>query len=289
MAEQPISKICISANLADTFLPCEGKPPAPASFRHLGDADTCTKEGKVSLMSSNGIQQLQMLIFLLAVFHVVSSLLTLGLGEIKMKKWGTWEENARTLEYQLSNDPRRFKLAKQTSFGKRHLQFWSSHWPLLWIVCFGRQFTHPLSRADYFALRNGYIDAHLSPNSAYNFHKFLRRSLDKDFKELVTISISFFVCVDLLTSFLFTTVFYNHYWLPFIPLLVLLAMGTKLEMIITKMCLKSSKHKVIVPGDQVYVNPNDKLFWFGRPRWLLHAIHFILIQVVLKLYISLPL
>ncbi|KAK8968550.1 MLO-like protein 2 [Platanthera guangdongensis] len=219
MAEQPISKICISANLADTFLPCKDKPPAPAIFRHLEDADACTK-GKVSLMSSNGIQQLQMLIFLLAVFHVVSSLLTLGLGEIKVKYYA---------------DPRRFKLAKQTSFGKRHLQFWSSHWLLLWIVCFWRQFAYPLSRADYFALRNGYIDAHLSPNSAYNFHKFLTRS-------------------------------------------VLLAIGTKLEVIITKTCLKSSKHKVIVPGDQVYVNPNDNLFWFGRPRWLLHAIHFILIQ-----------
>ncbi|XP_020596398.1 MLO-like protein 2 [Phalaenopsis equestris] len=278
MAQQPISKICISVSSADTFLPCKDRPLTPAISADDGieDVNTCIKKGKLPLMSPDGTLQLQVLIFMLAIFHVVSSLLTLGLAEIKTKNWGTWEEEAHTLEYQLSNDPRRFKLAKQTSFGRRHLKFWSNHWSLLWIVCFVRQFTNSVSRADYFALRNGYIDTHLGPKSVYNFHKFLRRSLDKDFKELVTISPSIWTAV-ILFIFFNADVFNNHYWLPFIPLVVLLAIGTKLEVIITNMCLESNKNRVIVSGE-VYVNPNDELFWFGQPRWLLLAIRFILIQ-----------
>ncbi|KAL0906145.1 hypothetical protein M5K25_024613 [Dendrobium thyrsiflorum] len=277
MAQQPISKICISVSMADTFLPCKDKPPLPTtSFDNVENANTCVKKGKLPLMSSDGTQQLQVLIFMLAIFHVVSSLLTLGLGEIKTKKWSKWEEEARSLEYQLSNDPRRFKLAKQTSFGRRHMQFWSNHGTLLWIVCFVRQFNKSVSRADYFALRNGYIDAHLGPKSAYNFHKFLRRSLDKDFKGLVTISPAIWTAVIFFILFN-AHVFKNQYWLPFIPLVVLLAIGTKLEVIITKLCLKGNMRRVIVSGD-VYVNPDDELFWFGRPRWLLHAIHIILTQ-----------
>ncbi|KAG0454554.1 hypothetical protein HPP92_023580 [Vanilla planifolia] len=272
MAQQPISKICISASLANTFLPCQEKP----SLLAVEGDDTCTKKGKVSLMSSDGSQQLQVLMFLLAVFHVGSSVLTLGLEEIKMKNWGSWEEQTKTLEHQLSNDPRRFKLTKQTSFGRRHLKFWSKHTSLLWIVCFARQFHRSVSRADYLALRNGFIDAHLGSKSAYNFHKFLRRSLDKDFKDLVIISFSVSCFCNPLAA-LRSGLFYSHYWLPFIPVVVLLAIGTKLEMIITKMCLKSSRKSIIVSGE-VNVNPNDKLFWFGRPRLLLHAIHLILIQ-----------
>ncbi|PKA59101.1 MLO-like protein 6 [Apostasia shenzhenica] len=41
-----------------------------------------------------------------------------------------------------------------------------------------------------------------------------------------------------------------------------------IAVIITKMCLQGSRNAVIVSGD-VFVNLNDELFWFGRPRWLL--------------------
>ncbi|KAL0925374.1 hypothetical protein M5K25_003698 [Dendrobium thyrsiflorum] len=58
---------------------------------------------------------------------------------------------------------------------------------------------------------------------------------------------------------------------------VLLVIGAKLEAIITQMCLKGSKHLVIISGE-VSINLNDKLFWFGKPQWLLYAIQFILIE-----------
>lgn len=59
---------------------------------------------------------------------------------------------------------------------------------------------------------------------------------------------------------------------------VLLAVGTKLEDIITIMCLESSEQSAVVVGS-LLVNPRNDLFWFGRPHLVLHLIHFILFQV----------
>lgn len=44
------------------------------------------------------------------------------------------------------------------------------------------------------------------------------------------------------------------------------------------MCLKGSQKTVIVPGT-VSVTPDNSLFWFGRPKFLLHLIQFVLVQV----------
>ncbi|RWV99738.1 hypothetical protein GW17_00037345 [Ensete ventricosum] len=81
----------------------------------------------------------------------------------KMKRWKTWEEETTTLEHQLSNDPRRLKLARQTSFGERHLKSWSNHHLFLWMV-------------------------HFSRDCKFEFRKFLRRSVDRDFAVVVGIS-----------------------------------------------------------------------------------------------------
>ncbi|URE42218.1 Leucine rich repeat N-terminal domain [Musa troglodytarum] len=90
VAEQPISKICIPASLGDSFLPCKDAAP-PGRFV---EEQSCQEKGRVSLVSSVGTQQLQILIIVLV---------TLVLGEAKMKRWKAWEEETSTLEYQLSN------------------------------------------------------------------------------------------------------------------------------------------------------------------------------------------
>lgn len=65
---------------------------------------------------------------------------------------------------------------------------------------------------------------------------------------------------------------------------MVLAVGTKLQVVITKMCLESRSETVVVHGTML-VKPSDSLFWFSRPRWLLHLIHFILFQVQTKFII----
>ncbi|KAH0983161.1 hypothetical protein GBA52_010338 [Prunus armeniaca] len=290
ISEVPISKICVAQTLADTFLPCkyvEDAEPAVSSATQLSgsnstsfskevnDENYCEAKGMVSLVSREGVLQLNIFISLLAVFHVLYCILTMFLGMAKMRKWNAWEDETQTLEYQIRNDSRRFQLIHQTPFGKRHLKFWSKHPLLLWPVCFARQFCGSISKADYMTLRNGFIEANFTKSSNFKFLKFLARAFDDDFEQVV--GIRFWIWLfSILFIFSNAHVFYNHYWLPFIPLLIVIVVGAKLEMIITKMCVESCKNPVI--RGRLVVKLNDDLFWFGRPHWLLHLIQFVLIQ-----------
>lgn len=58
---------------------------------------------------------------------------------------------------------------------------------------------------------------------------------------------------------------------------LLLAVGTKLEHIITDLAHEVAEKHIAVEGDLV-VRPSDDLFWFKSPRLVLFLIHFILFQ-----------
>lgn len=60
---------------------------------------------------------------------------------------------------------------------------------------------------------------------------------------------------------------------------MLLLVGTKLQGIITKMCLDSHDKSHVVRGT-LLVQPSDHFFWLGWPKFLLHILHFILYQVL---------
>ncbi|PON60647.1 Mlo-related protein [Trema orientale] len=271
VSEKSIAKICIPQSVGQSFLPC-----STTSTDVEDEEAKCAELGKVSLLSRKGVQQLQYLIFVLAVFHVLSCVLTFGLGMAKMRRWESWEAETRTLEYQFSNDPRRFKLIHQTSFGKRHLKYWSEHRILRWPVCFIRQFYKSVSKVDYFTLRHGFIMAHFTEGSNFDFQRYIKRALEKDFR--VVVGISWWIWIfSLLFLFFNAHRFHNYLWLPFIPLVMLLLVGTKLQSIITKMSLDSHDKSQIVRGTFL-VRPSDHFFWLGRPKLLLHLMHFILFQ-----------
>ncbi|KAG4182886.1 hypothetical protein ERO13_A09G073900v2 [Gossypium hirsutum] len=197
----------------------------------------------------------------------------------KMRKWKSWEAETRTLEYQFSNDPRRFLLIHQTTFARRHLRFWSEHRFLRWPACFLRQFYASVSKVDYFTLRHGFITAHFSEGSTFDFQKYIKRTLEKDFGVVVGISLWVWI-LSMLFIFLNAHDFYNYLWLPFIPLLMLLLVGTQLQGIISRMCLESQEKSQVVRGTFL-VRPSDHFFWFGWPKLLLHLMHFILFQIML--------
>uniref|UniRef100_A0A6N2LSF2 MLO-like protein n=1 Tax=Salix viminalis TaxID=40686 RepID=A0A6N2LSF2_SALVM len=270
----PISDICIPKSIAATWHPCSGEQEEAKAGKSNGNLrrllqfldsgeshrrflaskyDACLDKGKVALVSSYGIHQLHIFIFVLAVVHVLYCITTYFLGRTKMRRWKRWEEETKTLEYQYHNDPERFRFARETSFGRRHLQLWSKSPVFLWI-------------------------AHLAPGSEtrFDFQKYISRSLDEDFKVVVGISpVIWFIAVLLLLTD--THGWNSHLWLPFIPLVVIILIGTKLQVIITQMGLKIQDRGDVVRGAPV-VQPGDDLFWFGRPRLLLFLIHVALFQ-----------
>ncbi|XP_059626757.1 MLO-like protein 6 [Cornus florida] len=310
VGQGPISNICISKSAGATWHPCSKKAEEKLNkyyttnskeenrrkllglsdsgqiFRRVlaaAGTDKCAAKGKVPFVSSDGIHQLHIFIFVLAVFHILYCILTLALGRAKMSSWKAWEKETRTVEYQFSNDPERFRFARETSFGRRHLSFWSRTPVLLWIVCFFRQFFRSVPKVDYLTLRHGFIMAHLAPQSQtrFDFQKYINRSLEEDFKVVVGISPPiWFVAVLFL---LFNTHGWKSYlWLPFIPLIIILLVGTKLQVIITKMGLRIQERGEVVKGVPV-VQPGDDLFWFNRPRLILYLINFVLFQNAFQL------
>ena len=63
----------------------------------------------------------------------------------------------------------------------------------------------------------------------------------------------------------------------FSTLQLLLAVGAKLEHVITQLANEVAEKHVAVPGDLV-VRPSDDHFWFRRPKLVLLLIHVILFQ-----------
>ncbi|KAB5534049.1 hypothetical protein DKX38_017135 [Salix brachista] len=257
--EKPVANICIPKSAGETFLPCGSVDSGDWNEEEA----KCAEQGKASLLSREGMKQLQYLIFVLASFHC-------------MRRWESWEAETRTLDYQFSTDPRRFQLSHQTSFGKRHLRYWNENSVLRWPACFLRQFYSSVSKVDYLTLRHGFIMAHFEQDNSFDFQKYIRRALDEDFG--VVVGISFWIWMFSI-SFIFFNAhkFYSYYWLPFIPLVMLLLVGTKLQAIISLMCLDSHDKSIVVNGT-ILVRPSDHFFWFGRPKLLLHLIQFILFQ-----------
>lgn len=57
-----------------------------------------------------------------------------------------------------------------------------------------------------------------------------------------------------------------------------LAIGTKLQAIISDMALEIQERHAVIQGMPL-VNVSDRHFWLSRPALVLHIIHFILFQV----------
>ncbi|ESW15686.1 hypothetical protein PHAVU_007G093600 [Phaseolus vulgaris] len=273
--EDRIVSICIPESVASTWNPCD---PSYVSKGAEGYVEKCAKkkEGTVAFMSKYGLHQLHIFVFVLAIFHILQCIMTLTLGRTKISIWRKWEDETKGLEHQFSHDPERFRFARDTTFGRRHLNSWSKSPTLLWIVSFCRQFYGSLNKADYMALRHGFVVAHLTPASEpkFDFQNYITRTLDEDFAVVVGISptIWFFAVVILLTN---THGWYSYFWVPFIPLIIILLVGTKLQMIITDMALKIQDRGEVVKGEPV-VQPGDELFWFNNPRLVLFLIHLVL-------------
>ncbi|CAL5384438.1 unnamed protein product [Camellia sinensis] len=255
-----ISKICIPAKLGHTMLPCSKKFYEKRKLLSTYDdqdfmwhrvlaaadekTDYCAGKGKISLVSNSGVHQLHIFIFVLAVFHVLYSVIIVILAQAKMKKWKGWESDTSSLEYQFTNDPARFRFSHQTSFVRRHTRF--SRTPgIRWIVAFFRQFFGSVSKVDYITMRNGFIN----------------RSMEDDFKVVVGISFPLWVfAVILLLLNVYS--WYTLAWISLVPLIILMLVGTKLELVIMELAQQIEDRATVVRGAPV-VEPSNRM----HSRW----------------------
>ncbi|XP_050228712.1 MLO-like protein 10 [Mercurialis annua] len=284
-----ITKICVSQDVANTMLPCKKPDTEESNKEHRrrllwlqhrllagGGSTTKCKEGHVPLISVDGLHQLHILIFFLAVFHVLYSLTTMMLGRLKIRGWKAWEQETSTHDFEFSHDPSRFRLTHETSFVRSHTSFWTRIPFFFYVGCFFRQFFRSVSKADYLTLRNGFITVHLAPGSKFNFQKYIKRSLEDDFKFVVGVS------PILWTSFVIYLLinvkgWQALFWASLVPVIIILAVGTELQSVLTQMALEIVERHAVVQGMPL-VQGSNKYFWFGRPQLVLYLIHFALFQ-----------
>ncbi|XVE60806.1 hypothetical protein DITRI_Ditri05aG0156600 [Diplodiscus trichospermus] len=292
-----IAKICISKNLANQWLPCqENKEQTTAHFqtlfssflpngsghRHLAEASDpaayCTAEGKVPLLSTTALHHLHIFIFVLAVVHVTFCALTILFGSTKIHHWKSWEDYAKDMEY----DPEGVVKTKITQVQEhdfirnRFLGIGKNSELQGWVYSFFKQFYGSVTKSDYITLRLGFIMTHCKGNPKFNFHNYMMRALEADFKKVVGISwyLWAFVVIFLMLNF---SGWHTYFWIAFIPFILLLAVGTKLEHIITQLAQEVAQRHIVVQGELV-VQPSDNHFWFNKPRLILRLIHIILFQ-----------
>ncbi|PRQ19357.1 hypothetical protein RchiOBHm_Chr7g0216341 [Rosa chinensis] len=296
-----IAKRCIPEHYADTMLPCPyrngpddhgggdkggDKGGGGGGHRRLlwyeqerrilaaGSSGHACAEGEVPLISINGLHQLHIFIFFLAVFHVIYGAITMTLGRLKIRRWKQWEREAvNDSEF---NDPTKFRLTHETSFVRDHTRCWTKTRFTFYLVCFFRQFFRSVRRADFLTMRHGFVTVHLAPGSNFDFQKYIKRSLEDDFKVVVGISPLLWTTM---TLYLLLNV---HGWeamfvLSILPLVIILAVGTKLQGIITQMALEIQERHAVVQGIPL-VQVTDKHFWFSWPELVLYLIHFVLFQ-----------
>ncbi|KAF4354655.1 hypothetical protein F8388_009646 [Cannabis sativa] len=269
VTQRPISKFCIPTKLAYTMLPCRNSVHTK-TIKSI----VWLIIGKTSFISQGGMNQLNYFIFVLAMMQIVYSVLTMALGRAKMRRWEAWEKETQTVEYQVANDPFRFRYTRQTTFARRHM---SSCTPtssmLLWIICFFRQFFNSVAKVDYLTLRHGFISAHLTSttNNSFNFQKYIERSLEDDFKVVVGISPPMWLLV---VVFMLVDVhgWHVYLWVSFIPLLIVVVLGAKLGVIVARMAHRLDEKDNVIMGSPL-VQPNDNLFWFAQPKFVLTLLH----------------
>ncbi|GLJ08883.1 hypothetical protein SUGI_0097560 [Cryptomeria japonica] len=297
-----INRLCIPESLAKHMLPCElheseettaeepsshAEIPSRKLFSLIGSTSRrllstggsgyCEKKGKKPFLSQEGMHQLHIFIFILAIVHVVFCVLTMLLGSAKIRTWKTWEDDIQAKKYdpQDAINQRKFTHVAEDDFVKSHAK-WKKSYILSWMASFFKQFYGSVSKADYSTLRLSFIETHCKTNPKFDFHKYMMRTLEADFKKVVGISgyLWFFVVIFLLLN---VSGWHSYFWLAFIPLILLLAVGAKLQHVIMQLAQEVAEKHTAVEG-AILVRPSDDHFWFRRPKLVLHLIHFILFQ-----------
>ncbi|XP_004290767.1 PREDICTED: MLO-like protein 1-like isoform 2 [Fragaria vesca subsp. vesca] len=255
-----ISKICVQHGVMEHLLPCKLEDAAsetatPTShftlhFRRLAEE---TAEEQNTYCAKTGM---------------------------KIRQWKTWEDDIAKQNYdsqQFINKKHKFTQVHEHAFiRERFLGMGKNSVLLGWLHSFLKQFYASVTRSDYVTLRLGFINTHCKSNPKFNFHNYMIRALEDDFRRVVGISwyLWVFVVIFLLLN---VNGWHTYFWVAFLPFFLLVAVGTKLEHVITQLAHEVAEKHIAIEGDLV-VTPSDGHFWFGKPKLVLFLIHFILFQ-----------
>ncbi|XP_056161316.1 MLO-like protein 15 [Syzygium oleosum] len=156
-------------------------------------------------------------------------------------------------------------------------------------MSFFKQFYPSVTEFEYIALRLNFTEAYDLDNPKDDF-QYIIRAVQKDFQKMVGIRWYLWLCAVI---FLLVNVagWHAYFWISFIPLTLLLIVGTKLEHMITQLAKevaekRSQNEKNSPPKEsakELVVQFSDNKFWFGRPHLVRNLIHIVLFENSLEL------
>ncbi|KAK7841146.1 mlo-like protein 13 [Quercus suber] len=263
-------------------------------------------QGKVPLISLEALHQLHIFIFVLAIFHVIFCVSTMVLGGVRIRQWKVWEDSIKEEISRGDSTKRNAPAYANNKFLKQHTQgFWRKAEVVSWLISFFKQFYGSVNRSDYTELRKGFIKEHQPRNPKFDFHKYIVRTLENDFKKIINVvNCSWYLWVFVVVFLLLNVAgWHSYFWLSFLPVILLLFVGAKLEHIITSLAQdaveskinnreaqqvtemtrdNSAVHNVVEKNAEDHelprVKPSDKHFWFSSPDIVLDLLQFILFQ-----------
>ncbi|KAM3231701.1 MLO-like protein 1 isoform X1 [Capsicum annuum] len=258
--------------------------PGPHHQRHLLAAEEtpkgyCSHKHKVPLLSLEALHHLHIFIFVLAIVHVTFSVLTIVFGGVKIRQWKSWEDAIVKVDPESEHaqlKPSVTHVHEHDFIRNRFQGIGKQSLVMGWAHSFFKQFYASVNESDYRALRLGFIMTHCRGNPRFNFYRYMVRALEDDFTTVVGISwyLWGFVIIFLLLNI---NGWHTYFWIAFVPFILLLAVGTKLEHVIIQLAHEIAERHVAVEGELI-VTPSDDHFWFDRPQIILFLIHFILFQ-----------
>ncbi|RXH92205.1 hypothetical protein DVH24_033101 [Malus domestica] len=263
------------------------------------NSDHCLQKGKVPLLSLEALHHLHIFIFVLAVVHVIFCVTTMVLGGARVRQWKRWESDATS-----GGNVHVSQRQHREFLSKRGVGYWRRAAVIGWVISFFKQFYGSVSKPDYIALRQGFtkvnisfvflcgshikvkvspvdmslpkmygtdsvwFQEHFPSDPQFDFHKYIMRTLEADFRKIVGIRMAYLFLVSVFAADC-------EYCLK-----LLLLVGAKLEHIITRLAQEVTQGTTALGdhGAGARVKPSDEHFWFHNPRIVLNLIHFILFQ-----------
>ncbi|KAI8532119.1 hypothetical protein RHMOL_Rhmol11G0188700 [Rhododendron molle] len=311
-----ISRICVNSSLFSTrFNLCseedyDEKFLFTKSFSSLNETDIppglnypisrqCG-EGHEPFVSYEGLEQLHRFLFVLGITHVLYSCAAVALAMSKIYSWRKWENQAS-----LALDANLQVFDKSVLFDSKGEQGNQASVHLCFTSCITSLEQEPCS----------YLDALLSTTVqefntevrllgiATGFHQrgitnFRIHIISTDtwfgawkmssmewwgsaghsglMPYYASLSIFMFGLINRRDLWHHVTGLNIYFWLSFIPAILVMLVGTKLQHVVSLLALETVEPKGKFVGTQV--KPRDDLFWFGKPEILLQLIQFISFQ-----------
>ncbi|KAF3772455.1 MLO-like protein 4 [Nymphaea thermarum] len=188
---------------------------------------------------------------------IKEELMLLGLISLMLGQWARWISEI---------------CVKSSLFSSRFYPCTRDDTERLTILTYINQTAMPLEK---FSISSNHCSENHRLPLSYNFHKYMVRSMEDEFQGIVGISWPLWI-------YAIVCIFINihglnvYFWLSFVPALLILLVGTKLQHVVAKLALEVVETTGPLTGTQL--KPRDELFWFGKPELLLWLIQFISFQ-----------